>query len=77
MNLTEDEREYIARKIGVPVAPPQDDARVAMLAAIDRYLINLPSSSWGMHFSIDKPEGRERAAAYILNLMRGVAKELQ
>ncbi len=48
-----------------------------LFAAVDAYLLSTHSSTWGRNFSIDSEEGRQRAAAYILNTLRGVSKEIQ
>lgn len=63
--------------VSTATAVSKPDPAAALSAAIDKYLDHLPSSTWGRSFSIDKPEGRERAGAYILNVFCGVAKELE
>lgn len=84
-------REYIARKIACPqpiqpIQPTQqpshpaeqvaEDLEQNLLPAIEEYLAGLGSSTWGRNFSIDSQDGRQRASAYILNVMRGVSKAL-
>lgn len=45
--------------------------------AIDRYLVELPSSSWGSFFTITDPDRRAQAVDYIYKVFEGVDRRLQ
>lgn len=69
-------RAAVEAEVRRQMAEREAQHEAAVLEAVDTYLADMHTSMWGRAFDISTTEGRERAAAFILNTFRGVSKRM-